>query len=56
MDYVLGHFGKEELEVMVETLEKVDGAVNLMLEDEVDMAMNRYNVKNSPKDAGAVGK
>ena len=56
VDYVLGHFGKEELEVMVETLEKVDGAVNLMLEDEVDMAMNRYNVKNSPKDAGAVGK
>ena len=56
VECVLGHFGKEELEVMVETLEKVDGAVNLMLEDEVDMAMNRYNVKNSPKDAGAVGK
>ena len=56
VDYVLGHFGKEELEVMVETVEKVAGAVNLVPEDEVDMAMNRYNVKNSPKDAGAVGK
>lgn len=49
-DYVLGHFGKEELEVMKDSLGKVDGAVNLMLEDEVDMAMNKYNVKNSPKD------
>lgn len=46
-DYVLGHFSKEELEVMKESLEKVDGAVNLMLEDEVDMAMNKYNVKKS---------
>lgn len=52
-DYVLGHFSKEELEVMKDSLEKVDGAVNLMLEDEVDMAMNRYNVKNNLKDATA---
>lgn len=49
-DYVLGHFSKEELEVMKDSLEKVDGAVNMMLEDEVDMAMNRYNVKKNPKD------
>ena len=48
-DYVLGHFDREELEVMAESLEKVDGAVNLMLDGEVDMAMNRYNVKNSSK-------
>lgn len=46
-DYVLGHFSREELEVMKDSLEKVDGAVNLMLEDEVDMAMNKYNVKNN---------
>lgn len=44
-DYVLGHFSKEELNVMKESLEKVDGAVNLMLEDKVDMAMNEYNKK-----------
>ena len=44
-DYVLGHFSKEELEVMRESLEKVDGAVNLMLEDKVDAAMNEYNKK-----------
>ncbi len=45
-DYVLGHFSKEELEVMRESLEKVDGAVNLMLEDKVDAAMNEYNKKS----------
>ena len=45
-DYVLGHFSKEELEVMRESLEKVDGAVSLMLEDKVDAAMNQYNKKS----------
>lgn len=45
-DYVLGHFSKEELEVMRESFEKVDGAVNLMLEDKVDAAMNEYNKKS----------
>lgn len=48
-DYVLGHFSREEMEVMKESLEKVDGAVNMMIRDEVDMAMNRYNVKNNTK-------
>ncbi len=46
VDYVLGHFSKEELEVMRESLEKVDGAVSLMLEDKVDAAMNQYNKKS----------
>lgn len=44
-DYVLGHFSKEELDVMKDALEKADGAVKLMLVDEVDEAMNRYNKK-----------
>ncbi|MDE7030562.1 MAG: aminoacyl-tRNA hydrolase [Lachnospiraceae bacterium] len=48
-DYVLGHFGREELDVMQDSLEKVDGAVNLMLADRVDEAMNQYNVKSSAK-------
>ncbi|MDE6984860.1 MAG: aminoacyl-tRNA hydrolase [Lachnospiraceae bacterium] len=48
-DYVLGHFGSEELDVMQDSLEKVDGAVNLMLADRVDEAMNQYNVKSSAK-------
>ena len=34
-DYVLGHFSKDELGVMKESLEKVDGAVNLMMAGEV---------------------
>ena len=42
-DYVLGHFSKDELGVMKESLEKVDGAVNLMMAGEVDKAMNDYN-------------
>ena len=46
-DYVLGHFSKEELAVMQESLCKVDGAVNLMLAGEVDQAMNDYNKKLS---------
>ena len=48
-DYVLGHFSKEEMKVMAESLEKVDGAVNMMLEDQVDMAMNNYNVKSTKR-------
>ncbi|MDE7266336.1 MAG: aminoacyl-tRNA hydrolase [Lachnospiraceae bacterium] len=46
-DYVLGHFSKEELVVMKDSLEKVDGAINLMLAGEVDRAMNDYNKKSS---------
>ena len=49
VDYVLGHFSREELAVMAESIGKVDGAVSLMLEGEVDMAMNQYNVKKSSK-------
>lgn len=45
-DYVLGHFSKEERAVMDESLVKVDGAVNLMLADKVDEAMNQYNKKS----------
>ena len=44
-DYVLGHFSKEEQDVMKDALEKLDGAVKLMLMDDVDEAMNRYNKK-----------
>lgn len=47
IDYVLGHFGKEELEIVKESLVRVDGAINLMLEGDVDAAMNRYNAKKA---------
>lgn len=44
-DYVLGHFSKEELLVMEESFADVQGAVELMLCQETDEAMNRYNKK-----------
>lgn len=51
-DYVLGHFSKDELGVMKESLEKVDGAVNLMMAGEVDKAMNDYNKKAGKEENG----
>ena len=46
VDYVLGHFSKEELAIMQDSLVKVDGAVNLMLEGKVDAANEiEYNKK-----------
>ncbi|MBQ2257680.1 MAG: aminoacyl-tRNA hydrolase, partial [Lachnospiraceae bacterium] len=44
-DYVLGHFNKEELAIMKDSLEQVDGAIGMMLEGRVDQAMNDYNAK-----------
>lgn len=46
-DYVLGHFSKEDLATLKEGMERVDGAVNLMLQGDIDEAMNRYNTKVS---------
>jgi PTH1 family peptidyl-tRNA hydrolase len=45
VDYVLGHFTTDELKIMNESFKDVDGAVNLMLEGEVDKAMNDFNAK-----------
>lgn len=46
-DYVLGHFSKEDQTVLKEGMERVDGAVNLILQGNIDEAMNRYNTKVS---------
>ena len=46
-DYVLGHFSKEDLTTLKEGMDRVDGAVNLMLQGDIDEAMNRYNTKVS---------
>ena len=46
-DYVLGHFSKEDLATLKDGMERVDGAVNLMLQGDIDEAMNRYNTKVS---------
>ncbi len=46
-DYVLGHFSKEDLATLKDGMERVDGAVSLMLQGDIDEAMNRYNTKVS---------
>lgn len=43
VDYVLGHFSKEEQPVMKEALEKSTEAVACLLAEDVDTAMNRFN-------------
>lgn len=44
-DYVLGHFTPEENRVIEETKDSVMGAIQRILEDEMDQAMNQYNKK-----------
>lgn len=44
-DYVLGHFTKDELAVYDECMPEIAGAVELMVWDEIDKAMNQYNKK-----------
>ena len=44
-DYVLGHFSKAEKEQMEEGYKKAINAVELMLQDEIEAAMNEFNQK-----------
>lgn len=44
-DYVLGHFSKAEKEVMEDGYMRVIEAVELILQGEIDMAMNQFNKK-----------
>lgn len=46
-DYVLGHFADEELKLEKEAFDKVTDAVNLIMADNVEKAMNLYNTKVS---------
>ncbi len=48
-DYVLGHFSKEEQPLMKEGIEKAIGALEMILNDDIDGAMNEYNKKVSEK-------
>ena len=45
VDYVLGHFPKEDQEVMDESVGRAADAVEVMITDGVDAAMNQYNKK-----------
>ncbi|MCH5262898.1 MAG: aminoacyl-tRNA hydrolase [Lachnospiraceae bacterium] len=45
VDYVLGHFPKEEREIMDESAKRAADAVEMMITDGADAAMNQYNKK-----------
>lgn len=42
-DYVLGHFSKEDRVIMEDAFDKVADAVEVMITDGADAAMNRFN-------------
>lgn len=46
-DYVLGHFTGEERKVMDEAAKSAEEAIRLMMQDNVDEAMNKFNKKSS---------
>lgn len=43
VDYVLGHFKKEEQQIMEDALGRVVQAVSCMITEDADTAMNRFN-------------
>lgn len=44
-DYVLGHFAKEEREHMADSYKQAVSAIELMVQDDVETAMNQFNKK-----------
>ena len=50
-DYVLGHFSKEDRELMEEGYDRADHAVGMILNGEIEASMNQYNRKVKPKEA-----
>jgi len=44
-DWVLGHFKKEDLDALKQSLDMAVDAVSMILSDETDEAMNKYNRK-----------
>lgn len=48
-DYVLGHFTDGEIKVLSETSEKAEQAIRMIMQGDVDGAMNRYNTKKKPQ-------
>lgn len=44
-DYVLGHFGGDERKLMDEAMKKACDAIRLIIKEDADAAMNRYNSK-----------
>ena len=48
-DYVLGHFTDKEKKLLEETSGKAAEAIRMILQGDVDGAMNRYNTKKKPQ-------
>jgi PTH1 family peptidyl-tRNA hydrolase len=46
-DYVLGHFAPEEKAIMEESTRLAAQAIELLIQDETDAAMNQYNKKGN---------
>ena len=46
-DYVLGHFSKEDRKILDDNMKNTILAVEMMLGDDTDGAMNRFNTKVS---------
>ena len=49
-DYVLGHFSKEEKKIMAESRKTAVKAIETILAEDIDKAMNLYNSKKNKKD------
>lgn len=45
-DYVLGHFGRQDQEPINESVKRAADAIEVIVTDGVDAAMNRFNKKN----------
>lgn len=44
-DYVLSRFSKVEMEIIDKTMEDIVDAVNIIIEKDIEVAMNKYNSK-----------
>ena len=49
MDYVLGKFPREDIDLMNETIKKAAAAADLIVQGEISEAMNLYNTKKKRK-------
>lgn len=46
-DYVLGHFTQDERKIMDEAAKEACEAIRMILSDDIDKAMNRFNAKKA---------
>lgn len=44
-DYVLSHFKKDEQEILIPVVKDAVSAIETIIKDDLDLAMNRYNIK-----------